>query len=85
MDLSGQTAFVTGASKNISRAIAVRLAEAGADVGVTARTDEVGCWETGSASAVALGDIGDPDDIDSVVEHVRSEHGPIDVLVNNAT
>ena len=92
MDLTGKTALVTGSSKNIGRATAVRLAEAGADVGVTARSDEAGCEETarrvretGSEAAVVLGDIGDPDDIDAVVDHVRDRLGPIDVLVNNAT
>lgn len=92
MDLTGKTALVTGASKNIGRAIAVKLAEAGADVGITARTDEAGCEETarrveetGSAAAVALGDIGDPEDIQDVVDRVREALGPIDVLVNNAT
>ena len=92
MDLSGKTALVTGSSKNIGRAIAVTLAEHGADVGVTARTDEEGCEETarrvraaGGDATVALGDIGDPADVESVVDHVRGELGPIDVLVNNAT
>lgn len=92
MDLTGKTALVTGSSRNIGRSTAVRLAEAGADVGVTARTDGEGCEETarrvretGSEAAVALGDIGDPDDVMSVVEELRDRLGPIDVLVNNAT
>jgi len=92
MDLSGKTALVTGASRNIGRATAIRLAEAGADVGIAARTDEEGCDETarlvrdtGSEAAVALADIGDPDAIQSMVDAIRDQLGPVDVLVNNAT
>jgi len=92
MDLTGRTALVTGASKNVGRAIAEALAEAGADVGVSSQSDRDGCERTarrvgatGSDAAVAVGDLGDPDDIDSLVETVRAELGPIDVLVNNAT
>jgi 3-oxoacyl-[acyl-carrier protein] reductase len=92
MDLSDKTALVTGASRNIGRATAVRLAEAGADVGVSARSDRDGCAETaervratGSDAAVALADLAEPDDIEAMVETVRDRLGPIDVLVNNAT
>jgi len=92
MDLTGRTALVTGSSRNIGRSTAIRLAEAGANIGITARTDEAGCEETasrvretGSKAAVALGDIGDPDDINTVVKEIRDRLGPIDVLVNNAT
>lgn len=92
MEFSGRTALVTGSSRNIGRAIATQLAERGADVGVCARTDRQGCLETaerveaaGGRAAVALGDLADPDDVESVVETVRAELGPIDVLVNHAT
>ena len=91
-EFDGRTALVTGASKNIGRATAVMLAERGADVGVAARTDREGAEETarrveaaGGDSAVALADLADPTDIESMVEDVRAELGPIDVLVNNAT
>lgn len=92
MDLTGRTALVTGSSRNIGRATAIRLAEAGADVGITARSDEEGCEETarlvretGSEAAIALADIGDPDAIRSMVDDIRDQLGPIDVLINNAT
>ena len=92
MDLTGKTALGTGSSRNIGRATAVRLAEAGADVGVTARSDAEGCEETarlvretGGEAAVALADIGDPDAIRSMVDEICDRLGPIDILVNNAT
>lgn len=92
MDLTGQTALVTGSSRNIGRATAIRLAEAGADVGITARSDEEGCEETarlvreaGSEAAIALADIGDPDAVQPMVGDIREQLGPIDVLINNAT
>ena len=91
-EFDGRTALVTGASKNIGRATAVMLAERGADVGVAARTDREGAEETarrveaaGGDSAVALADLADPEAVESMVEDVRAELGPIDVLVNNAT
>jgi 3-oxoacyl-[acyl-carrier protein] reductase len=92
MDFDGKTALVTGASRNIGRAIAVMMAERGADVGVSARTNGEGCEETarrieaaGGKAAVALGDLADPDEVESMAERVREDLGPIDVLVNNAT
>lgn len=90
-DLDGQTALVTGASKNIGREIAVALGEAGVDVGVTAKSDVDGCEETmalieetGNNAAYELGDLSNPDDITDIIEGVRTELGQIDILVNNA-
>jgi len=92
MDLTGKTALVTGASRNIGQAIAVTLAEAGADVGITAHSNEDGCLETatrveaaGGNQVIALGDLSKPAEIERVVTTVREELGPIDILVNNAT
>ncbi|MFB6112722.1 MAG: SDR family NAD(P)-dependent oxidoreductase [Halodesulfurarchaeum sp.] len=92
MDLNGRTALVTGSSRNIGRAIAVRLAEAGADVGITAKSNREGSEETarlvreaGGQSSVSLADLGDPEAVETMVEDVRDDLGPIDILVNNAT
>jgi 3-oxoacyl-[acyl-carrier protein] reductase len=92
MNLDGKTALVTGASRNIGRAVAETLAEAGADVGITAHSNREGCEETahrvesnGGTAAVAMGDISDTQQIEQIVESVRSELGPLDVLVNNAS
>lgn len=82
MNLNGQTALVTGSSRNIGQTIATTLAEAGADVGITARNNEEGCRETarqvkeiGRDAAVALGDLAEPTDIERIVESVRNELG----------
>ncbi|SEH13572.1 3-oxoacyl-[acyl-carrier-protein] reductase [Natronorubrum sediminis] len=92
MEHDGKTALVTGGSRNIGRAIAVKLAEEGADVGITSRTDEEGCEETahqvqsaGGTAATATADLGDPDAVKTMVTDIREELGPIDVLINNAT
>lgn len=92
MDVSNKTALVTGASRNIGQATAITLAENGADVGITARSNEDGCIETaervrdaGRNASFELGDLGEPEDITRVVSAIREDLGPIDILVNNAT
>jgi 3-oxoacyl-[acyl-carrier protein] reductase len=92
MELENRTALVTGASRNIGRAIAVKLAEQGADVGVTSRSNRGGCEETASKveaagrnAAVKTADLGDPKAVASMVNSIRDELGNIDILVNNAT
>ena len=92
MDFDGKTALVTGASRNIGQAIATELAELGADVGVSAKSNREGCLETaariedaGGEAAVALADLTEPSEIETMVAEIREELGPIDVLVNNAT
>ncbi|WP_254280435.1 SDR family NAD(P)-dependent oxidoreductase [Haloarcula marina] len=92
VSLADSVALVTGSSRNIGREIAVRMAEAGADVGVTARSDADGCERTaelvraaGGNATVALGDLSDPADIERIVESVATDLGPIDRLVNNAS
>lgn len=92
MELEGKTVLITGASQNIGRATAIKLAEEGADVGITARRNQEGCEETathveavGGQAAVVTADLGDPDAITQMVADIRAELGPIDILVNNAT
>jgi NAD(P)-dependent dehydrogenase (short-subunit alcohol dehydrogenase family) len=88
--LHGRHAVVTGASRGIGRAIALRLAEAGADVTVLARS--AGALEEVAAEISAMGrkalaitcDVDDSGQIDEAVAAAVAGLGRIDVLVNNA-
>lgn len=89
-ELEGKVALVTGGSRGIGRAIALRLAQEGAAVAVCARTegtaqktaDEIASLGVGSlASAV---DVSSMEQAKSLVEAVVGEFGGIDILVNNA-
>jgi NAD(P)-dependent dehydrogenase (short-subunit alcohol dehydrogenase family) len=88
-DLSGRSAIVTGASRGIGRAIALGLAEAGADIVVAARSAGP-CEEVareivsagGKAIAVSF-DLSDPETIPPLVRAAIDAHGRLDILVNN--
>ena len=89
--LTGKTALVTGATRGIGRAIALRFAEEGADVAFTYRSqheaaqslvaelEEKGVKALGSAS-----DAASFEDAHRIVEEVKTAFGRIDILVNNA-
>ena len=85
--LAGKTAFVTGGSRGIGAAIALGLAEAGADVILSYREKQAEA-ETVAAEIKAMGrkadivrmDVTSKPDIDAVVKNL----GPVSVLVNNA-
>ncbi len=89
-ELKGKTAIVTGAGRGIGRAIAIGLAEAGADVALLARTEE-NLKETatlieqlGRNTIVIPTDVTKRDQVHKAVEVVKSQWGKIDILVNNA-
>ena len=91
MKLAGRAAFVTGASRNIGRAIALAFAAEGADLVLNTRgnreeleavADE--CRKHGVRVVSVLGDIGDPDAVENMVKGGLAVLGGIDVLVCNA-
>lgn len=89
-DLSGKVALVTGASRGIGESIAKLLAQCGAHIIVTSRKVE-GCQQVvddiiasgGSAQAIAC-HIGDMAQIDALFTAIETQHGKLDILVNNA-
>jgi 3-oxoacyl-[acyl-carrier protein] reductase len=91
IDLSGKCAIVTGGSRGIGRAIALRLATQGADVAFSYRGNATAADETATAirelgrQALAYqGDASDPDAADGLVKAALEAFGKVDILVNNA-
>ncbi|MDQ3492547.1 MAG: 3-oxoacyl-[acyl-carrier-protein] reductase [Chloroflexota bacterium] len=91
IDLSGKSAVVTGGSRGIGRAIALRLADQGADVCFSFRGNRAAADETATAIS-ALGrralpiqaDVTDPAAAEALIKAATAEFGKIDILVNNA-
>jgi 3-oxoacyl-[acyl-carrier protein] reductase len=91
IDLSGKSAVVTGGSRGIGRAIALRLAAQGADVAFSYRGNEAAANEN-AVAIEALGrralpvqaDVSQPEAADSLVKVALEAFGKVDILVNNA-
>jgi NAD(P)-dependent dehydrogenase (short-subunit alcohol dehydrogenase family) len=88
--LAGSTTVVTGASRGIGRAIALRMAEAGADVALWAR-DQAGLRAVANEITAARGkaraiivDVTDANAVDRASELVRATMPPVRTIVNNA-
>jgi 3-oxoacyl-[acyl-carrier protein] reductase len=95
LNLSGRTALVTGGSLGLGRATAEALYLAGARVAILARREgpleqasrEIAALPDAAEGAAIAGlvcDVTDPGAIESTLERVQAELGPVDVLVNNA-
>ena len=91
MKLKGRTALVTGGSRGIGRAIALALAEEGADVAVNYVSSEGAAKEVveqiqkiGRHSVLAQADVGDYPDTFRMAQDLLKEFGHLDILVNNA-
>jgi 3-oxoacyl-[acyl-carrier protein] reductase len=89
--LAGKTALITGASRNIGRAIALAFAAEGADLVLNTRVNAAEleavadeCRKAGVRAVTALGDVGEAAAAQGIVERGLAELGAVDVLVCNA-
>jgi 3-oxoacyl-[acyl-carrier protein] reductase len=89
--LTSRTALVTGASRGIGQAIAIALAEAGANVAVNYRERKTEAEETvkiikalGRKSAAFQADVSNAKAVTDLIQRIEAALGPIDILVNNA-
>jgi len=89
--MTARVALVTGAGRNIGRAIALALAREGAAVVVNVRShrDEAEAVvqeivDAGGQAMASLADVSERDAVDSMIEQVQQRFGRLDVLVNNA-
>jgi 3-oxoacyl-[acyl-carrier protein] reductase len=90
MQLEHQVAVVTGSSMGIGRAIAVRLAEAGASVVINATHSEPAeqvaaeITRAGGTAHVCLADVSIKDEAKKLIDTAAEKYGRLDILVNNA-
>ena len=91
LPLQGKVALVTGAGKNIGRAIALTLARDGASVLVNGRTDKAAVdavvgeiVAAGGKAVAAMGDVSDPQVPPRLADHAAKTFGGVDILVSNA-
>ncbi len=90
VDLSGQTAIVTGASQGLGRSIAIALGAAGAKVACVARnavklSETVAAIKDAGGDAEAFScDVGNRESVEKVIDAVAENWGRLDIVVNNA-
>lgn len=90
-ELAGKVALVTGGAKNIGRAIAFALADAGANIAIVTRKDQDAAEATvaalrarGVAAEAYLADVADEAQVNATVGAIVKHFGRLDILVNNA-
>lgn len=87
--LDGRRALVTGGSRGLGRSMALALADAGADVVLTGRTQETldataaEIRGRGRQAWTVVADMAVPEACEQVCADVLRDHGPIDILINN--
>ena len=91
IDLSGKSAVVTGGSRGLGRAIALRLARQGAEVAFSYRGNEAASKETvagiegvGRKALAIQADVTDPAAAEGLIKAAIEAFGKVDILVNNA-
>jgi NAD(P)-dependent dehydrogenase (short-subunit alcohol dehydrogenase family) len=98
MSLNGKTMFISGASRGIGLAIAKRAAQDGANIALIAKTAEPHpklpgtvytaakeLEEAGGQALPIVGDVRDPESVESAVAKTAEQFGGIDIVVNNAS
>jgi 3-oxoacyl-[acyl-carrier protein] reductase len=87
----GRVAVVTGGGRGIGRAVAVRLANEGANVAITYRSNDASAEEVaeevraaGVLCEIFKGDVASPEDVDALFKGVGEALGQVEILVNNA-
>jgi len=90
-ELAGKVAVVTGAGRNIGRAIALALAEGGASIVVNVRSNRAGAEAvareieaSGVKALVHIGDVADAKTVQAMADAAMQQFGRIDCLINNA-
>ena len=90
-DISGRFALVTGASKGIGKASALKLGEQGVNVAVNYNSSQTEAEDTvdqltalGVQAFIVKGDVSSLDEVSNMVDEVTERFGQIDILVNNA-
>jgi 3-oxoacyl-[acyl-carrier protein] reductase len=87
----GRVAVVTGGGRGIGRAVAVRLANEGANVAISYRSNDAAAEEVaeevraaGARCETFKGDVASPEDVDALFKGVGEAFGPVEILINNA-
>lgn len=90
-ELNGKVAIVTGAGRNIGRAIALALADGGASIVVNARSNRAEAdavareiEASGGKALVHIGDVADAEAVQALADAALNHFGRLDILVNNA-
>lgn len=91
VDLTGQVALITGASRGIGRAVAIELAARGAHIALNYASNEAAAQETAAAVAaygvdygLYKADVADYKSVQAMVKEIVARFGKVDILVNNA-
>lgn len=91
MEFTKQVAFITGGSRGIGKAIAIRLAQAGADIAINYLRNRKAAEETakaiedaGSRCLLLKGNVADVEKIPGIFAEIEKEYGRLDILISNA-